>query len=313
MAVAHILTKNNSKTIQKTLESISFAEAIMVADLGSSDDTVEICESLGAIVEKLDRKRHEARNSLMSKSSQGWNFMIEPWEIMIQGHKAIEKCEGTCRYATILNDKQISKEIRFWKGSNHRFKNPVYEVLESTSKEEVGTVFYSFGRPHLDETLRIINQWKSEKPTAISPWYYQACTLLAQGKWDQFMPVSEHYMALDSSRSMSAIMNRYYYAMASLIYKKKVRPALQNITLCLSERPLMAEFWCLMGDVFYHLSKDFKRAQGFYEDAIKLGSKRLKTDVWPMDITKYKSYPEKMIESCEKLRKSAFYSSSIKS
>ena len=51
MPTAHLLTKNNSKTIEKTLESIAFADRILVADLGSTDDTVAICESRNAIVE----------------------------------------------------------------------------------------------------------------------------------------------------------------------------------------------------------------------------------------------------------------------
>lgn len=308
MAVAHMLTKNNSKTIQKTLESISFADEILVADLGSSDNTVSICESRGAIVEKFDRPRNEARNALIAQGSEGWNFMIEPWEVITHGHKAIEKCSGAIAYGTILQNKSISKELRFWEGKGWAFHNPVFERLNGATEREVPTVFYSLGSPDYDEALNIIREWKGHKPTSIRPWYYHACVLLAQGKWKEFIPVSEHYMALDRSISMSTIMNRYYYAMASLVYFKEVRPALQNLTLCLSERPLMAEFWCLMGDVFYHLSKDFKRAQEFYENAIKLGSKRLKTDKWPMDITKYKSYPEKMIESCKKIKGHSFYS-----
>lgn len=307
MAVAHLLTKNNSKTIEKTLDSISFASDILVADLGSTDDTVAICQDRGAIVEKIDRPRHEARNFLMSKSTNGWNFMIEPWEAIIQGHRSIEICSGECKYVTILNNKQISKEVRFWKGNKFKFKNPVYETLDVKCEEEVNTVFYSIGRNDYDEILNKIEQWKKEKPVAISPWYYQACTLLAQGKWKEFIPISEHYMSLDPSNSMSSIMNRYYYAMASIIYSKKIRPALQNLTLCLAEKPLMAEFWCLMGDAFYHLSKDFKKAEEFYRNAIKLGSKRLKTDKWPMDLNKYKSYPERMIESCQRLKNATFY------
>jgi len=239
--------------------------------------------------------------------SEGWNFFIEPWEALVQGHHLIDSCDGVHRYATIVNNKVVSKEVRFWKGRNHKFQNPVYERLISDCDEEVGTVFYSSGRTDYDDVLRRIESWKKDKPTAISPWYYEACTLLAQGNWARFMPISEHYMALDPSNSMSAIMNRYYYAMASIVYSKKIRPALQNLTLCLSERPLMAEFWCLMGDAFYHLSRDFKRAQTFYGDAMKLGARRLRTDKWPMDLTKYRAYPEKMIESCQKLQTAAFY------
>ena len=87
-------------------------------------------------------------------------------------------------------------------------------------------------------------------------------------------------------------------------HKKRVKPALQNLNLCLCAKPLMAEFWCLTGDVYYHLLHDFKKAKQFYHNAIVLGHHRLKSDKWPMDITKYNTYPSKMIESCDELLKS---------
>lgn len=297
MATAHIVTKNNSRTIQKTLESIK-ADEILVADLGSEDDTIAICESLGALVFSVDRPRHEARNLLVEKGSEGWNFFIEPWEFWLQG--SVEGCQSTSCNVTIMHNKLLAKEQRFWQGREVRFKNPVYERIDGNCQSDNGIIFYSSGRDY-QEAMEIILRWKQERPTAISPWYYEACTLLAQGRWESFLSVSEHYMSLDPSTSMSAIMNRYYYAMGQLLYCKKVRPALQNLSICLAERPLMAEFWCLMGDVFYHLLKDWKKAQEFYENAMILGKKRLKNDVWPMDLTKYKSYPEKMVDSCCKI------------
>ena len=115
MPVAHLLTKNNSKTIEKTLDSISFADRILIADLGSTDNTVAICEAKGAIVERMDRPRNEARNALIAEGSEGWNFMIEPWEVFTQGHNVIDVCSAFMAYGTILRDKTVAKELRFWK------------------------------------------------------------------------------------------------------------------------------------------------------------------------------------------------------
>ena len=101
-------------------------------------------------------------------------------------------------------------------------------------------------------------------------------------------------------------MIRYYYAMTMLIYKKSYKPALQNINLCLCAKPLMAEFWCLMADVYYHLLNKFSEAKFFYENAIFMGSRRMKNDVNPIDLDKYKAYPNKMIKSCEQLLQQSF-------
>jgi hypothetical protein len=98
-------------------------------------------------------------------------------------------------------------------------------------------------------------------------------------------------------------MTRYYYAFVQLTQKRAVRPTLQNLNICLCLKPLMAEFWCLSGDVYYHILSQFELAKEFYENALILGSKRLNDDIWPMDVSKYKKYPTMMIDSCDKILK----------
>ena len=43
MVTVHLLTKNNSQTIEKALKSVSWADRILIADLGSKDNTLDIC------------------------------------------------------------------------------------------------------------------------------------------------------------------------------------------------------------------------------------------------------------------------------
>ena len=69
-------------------------------------------------------------------------------------------------------------------------------------------------------------------------------------------------------------------------------------------KPIMAEYWCVLGDVYYHLAGDYDRAKRFYRNAIILGQKRKEDDMWPVELSKYNTYPEKMIKSCEELLKS---------
>ena len=196
-------------------------------------------------------------------------------------------------------NKTITKEIRAWSGSP-KFVNPVYETIDDSGAES-DILFYSSGRQDHADIIEGVRKWKEKCPTSIAPYYYEACTYLSIGQWQQFLKLSEHYMFLDKSTSMSAMMNRYYYSLVNMVHLKKLRPVLQNMSLCLSVKPLMSEFWCLAADAHYHINKRFDIAKQLYENAIILGSKRLKNDKWPMDLTKYKSYPSKMIESCDAL------------
>jgi hypothetical protein len=68
----------------------------------------------------------------------------------------------------------------------------------------------------------------------------------------------------------------------------------------LEKNPTMAEFWCLLGDINFELKK-YKKAFYFYENAIMLGKLRVNDDDLPIDIIKYKEYPEKMKINCKDL------------
>ena len=295
MLNVHILTKNNSKTIAQTLESVlPLKPNVIVGDMGSTDRTVDICDNYGAQIVMLDdRDKAEARNRIIEDHGGDLNLMLEPWEILAQGHSNI--AEG---FVKILNNQTLSKEARVWKQG--RFINPVYEILENPCSNETDVLLYVVGSRDHEEDLKRVDLWIEKEPRLSSPYYYKACSLMSLGRYDEFIKCAEHFLFLDS-KSMSAVMCRYYLAMIYLIHKRQYKPVLQNLNLCLCARPLMAEFWCLMGDVYYHLLKRFADAIEFYENAMLLGKRRLANDKWPMDISKYNQYPKKMIESCEKI------------
>jgi glycosyltransferase involved in cell wall biosynthesis len=300
MLTVHLLTKNNSKTIRKALDSVQWADKIMIADLGSIDNTIQICKEADVQIFQMNCPRNQARNTLIEKTS-GPTLYLEPWEAFANGHNTLSQLSGNT-YATILQNKSLTKDIRAWI-NKPSFINPVYEAIEGDAVNS-DILIYSTGRTDHKDLLQEIYEWKKAVPLSIAPYYYEACTLLSLGLWNQFLTVSEHYMFLDKTKSMSAVMNHYYFATAQLMYVKKVRPTLQNLSICLDANPLMAEFWCLAGDVHYHLTKKFNVAKDLYENAVFMGSKRLKNDKWPMDISKYKIYPLKMIESCNKIMES---------
>lgn len=295
MLTVHLLTKNNAKTITKALDSVrSHATRILVADLGSQDNTIEICQNLGAEVHRLSPPRDQARNILIAQSQEGLNLMIEPWEAVMQGLTT-----QTPGLATIVEQKIVTKEDRLWIGS--RFVNPVYERLEPQTDVDSGLVIYSSGRSDQLELLQEVQEWKAASPTAKLPYYFEACLHLSLGNWQSFLPLAEHYMFLDRSSSIPSIMCHYYYALVHVLHVKRLQPAMQNISICLATHPLMAEFWCLLGDIHYHLNHRFESAKQFYENAMIMGSRRAANDRWPMDIAKYKAYPNKMIKSCDQL------------
>jgi glycosyltransferase involved in cell wall biosynthesis len=301
MITIQILTKNNDKTIRKALESVLFLKPrIVVIDYGSVDDTLNICEEFKAkIIPVSGMNRNEAR--ILASSDSGWNLWIEPWEILLKKIDMTKMIDSNFGYVRIIQNNILNWEIRLW-NKKCNIINPVFETIETKQKIDFTSgILSSHGGVNLSEHVDLLEKWISFDPLSKSPYYYKCCLLLSEGKYDDFIEMSKHYLFLDKTNSVSSLMIRYYLSIVFLTQKKMIVPTLQNINMCLCKKPLMAEFWCVLGDVYYHLMNNFYFAKEFYENAIVLGSKRLDKDIFPMDIKKYKKYPELMIDSCNKI------------
>lgn len=302
-----IITKNNEDSIKKTIDSVKSLNAtIVINDLGSTDKTIAIAKSLGSNIRNYKNNRSEIRNKLCSEFNSQWHLVLEPYEFLIGDLNPIVENKKNICYMPILVDDNLQKDIRLWNNHlNLKFKNPVFEILNCESDDEINTMIYS--KPTKIDYTKEINEWKKQEPTNVVPYYYESIMALNKGDIDTFINKAEHFLFLEQKKnSIPYVMNRYYYALVHL-NKKQYKTVLQNINLCLTVNPLMAEFWCLIGDVYYHLINDFDKAIDFYENAIILGSRRKKTSKWPMHISKYKKYPELMIESCNKIKNNVSY------
>jgi tetratricopeptide (TPR) repeat protein len=301
-----ILAKNQQNLIIPTIQSIQNLNCqIILNDLGSQDKTVELAETMGVnILHHTSNDRSEIRNRIIKEANTKFHMYLDPGEVLIQGLREIIQFKENAAYLSIITNGTLCKEIRLWNVENKfKFKNPIFEYLDCKTDIYLNTFIKGCVNNDSNQ-LEILQNWRMSQPTNPSPYYYESLYMLSIGDLDGFMNMSQHYMFIEKNKtSVSATMNRYYYALAHL-HKGKVRPTLQNINLCICIQPTMAEFWCLIGDVYYYLIKDFDKAIAFYENAIILGSRRKKNDIWPMDIAKYKEYPNSMIDSCKKIKES---------
>lgn len=77
-----INTLNDERNIKRALESVKWADEIVVCDMYSQDKTVEIAKKLGAKVffHKKEEFVERARNFALSKASGNWILVIDPDE-----------------------------------------------------------------------------------------------------------------------------------------------------------------------------------------------------------------------------------------
>ena len=86
---AIIITKNEAENIRACLESVAWADEIIVVDSGSTDDTVNICRKLGALVHEHDWPGFGMqKNRALSYATHEWVFSIDADERVTPDLKA---------------------------------------------------------------------------------------------------------------------------------------------------------------------------------------------------------------------------------
>jgi glycosyltransferase involved in cell wall biosynthesis len=289
----HIITQNNEKTIEKAIESLLPLECeILIGDLGSKDETIQLAKKYRTkiISLKYEEDFSKARNALISYSSSKSHFYIEPWEFLVSGHEVILENMNYPHKVYIQQNESLSKEIRLWQNGN--FINPAFERLDIEGTL-IPVFLYSTGEERQD-IGKIIRKWETEAPTAKDVIYYKAYHKLTNNNYTEFLRLAINYLFLENKISTSTILTRYYCAFVHYKVFNNYTEAIQNLIAALAAYPFMAEFWCLLGDCFIKMGQ-YNRAAKFYENAIFFGARRKQNDDYPIEIAKYKEYPEKLL------------------
>ena len=175
----YLLVKNNSTTIEKTIQSIlPLNGQIIVGDIGSTDNTIQLCQGCSNVVTVLFEDNYaEAKNKILDQSNSEWALFIEPWEVLVTGHSVIRNIVSTSPgsyHFQILQGGIITKETRLWHRSrNLKFINPVYETIHDKLSQPIDVIVYSKQALDLDHQLELVNKWQAVSDSH----YYRSCIL----------------------------------------------------------------------------------------------------------------------------------------
>lgn len=301
-----LVTHNNQKTLEKCLKSLEALNSeVVVLDHGSTDGTVDIAKQFGRVVKVGDgESRSEARNRIVAGAKSDWHLCVEPWEVLKAGHQsvlaAVAKAPSAHRLIVSQGD-VVTKPIRLWhRATGLHFSGPCYESLfpEAVAKP-LNAMAVSDPDDQSEYQMGLVRLWRAGSPLSAEPHYYEAMLHLSRGRYDDFIFNAEHFLFRSTAMTMPVVMTRYYLAWVYTQVKKDARQSFSNLVVGLSLKPLMAEFWCLLGDIHYFIQKDFDKAYRFYDAAILLGRKRNTGDDWPVQVSRYGEYPKRMMESCK--------------
>lgn len=307
-----IMLGRNESTIEKCIASIiPLNPKVIAINYDADEKTLSACRAIDADIINIPFTGDfsKMRNAVLSKD--GLNLQIEPWEILASGHDEIRQAQNSQSYfCKLVQNNLIWKETRVWGGpTGIRYSNPTCESLPLEGAIYIPEmVIYCQEGHQRDVALNreLIEKWKIQSPTKTEPIYFSACSYLVNKSYDSFLNEANRYL-FHSHSSRTKTMIRYYSAAVNFYHKKDSRSSIQSTLQCIAENPTMAEFWCLLGDI--HCKKHlYDKAKAFFTNAIILGKQRSQSDFWPLDVPKYKKYPEKMASGCEKmLRESKIY------
>lgn len=303
-----MLVRNNQKTIQTFLDSTNELNfELVVGDIGSSDKTIDILAQKGAKIIKMVgcEDYAKARNELILQTKTEWILQMEPYESFLSGIQnlkdAISGPVSSFNFGVIQGD-ILTRQTRLWhKSFQIKYINPVYETIENES-QQLPIFIFSANNQDNSHIKQLTKKWHDKQPLMADPVYYMACNELIDKNWNSFLNYADLYLHQQKKPTISYYMTNYYMSMVFCYIKKDFKNSLNHIINCIIKKPTMAEFWCMLGDIFYS-TKQYEKAFSFYENAKILGSRRLVNCEWPMEISKYDQYPNKMMESCKNLLK----------
>ena len=201
---------------------------------------------------------------------------------------------------SVIYDSTIVKESRICTKNDFIFTNKVFESIENQDFILNKNIFIKSVKTKKNNFQKILNQWHIKEPLNNQIVYYKALNYLINKEYDNFICEAEKFLFNKNIKEENEILIRYYISLILLYKNKNKNKIIQNIITCIAKMPQMSEFWCFVGDYWYE-NKNFYTAKKFYEFAVVAGKERNIHDDWFLIPEKYKKYPNKMIESCNKI------------
>lgn len=300
-----IITKNNAQDIEPLLNTISsFADEIIIADLGSSDNTMDIAKQFTPYVSSFEFKDDfsAARNYTFSLANSDFLMWLDANDIIDAGEiEKILKLKKTADpsvdiymlhydayfdssgYCTLTYQREGFLRRR----SNFKWIEPVHEYIEPRGQiAETDIHIRHIDKSNSDDTTILdIYERLIKAGTPLSPrnTYYYAKELAAHGK--DLEAIDKYIEFLDSDGwvedKIAACFELSFCYEKTENYIGMVSALLESFEYVIPR----AEICCRIGDYFIECNK-LKEAIYWYETALKAE----KPDSWgaiPLDYYGY--------------------------
>jgi glycosyltransferase involved in cell wall biosynthesis len=311
----NIIVRDEEQYLPRLLRSIEGlrAQELVVVDTGSTDRTVEIAREAGARVISFpwNDSFADARNVALSHSTQDWVCWFDADDELAVGgvdlvrSLAVSGTPVNYHHFRLSYGLTMSAQLRFWKRSTGNTWWPfLHERIWPNGPvqhhPEIVVHHYDDERrpAKIQRNIELLTKAIEREPINQYWRFYQMVTLAVAGRHSEALEQALVYLNLTNDADEHVGPRNYArYLVAWCSLRLEPREPKKAMELCLqgvAVSPCVAEFWCLMGDIYLYYNRPFDAYQ-CYDVALLVGHWNW-SRFWLTDVSKYDQYPRDMKE-----------------
>lgn len=294
--IVYAICKNEEQFVDRWMDSMSEADAVYVADTGSTDNTVEKLKSRGAFVNeiKLDKWRFdEARNMSLDFVPKDADVCVctDLDEVFNKGwRKCLEESwnENTTRlkykYTWSFNA-DGTRGTTFWYEKIHarngfKWVHPVHEVLEYFGDKPDS--YAIDGRIQLDhhpdpsksrgQYLELLEMSVKEAPNDDRNMHYLGREYMFYGKWDKSIETLKKHLSMPTANWKDERCASMRYIAKCYIKKGNSQEAYNWLYKAIAEAPHLREGYVDLARLAYS-RENYSLCYAMVEEALKIKQK----------------------------------------
>lgn len=287
----YAICKNEEKFVERWYESVKEADGIYVLDTGSTDNSVNLLESLGVVVrqEIINPWRFDvARNKSLEMIPDTFDICIclDLDEVLEKGWyqniKSLWK-DGLTRLRYVYNwslDKNNQPIISFYGEKIHKrngftWVNPVHEILKYKGEEKylytdkVIVNHYPDSKKSRSSYLPLLELAVKEDPSNDRNMHYLGREYMYYGKYEDAISTLERHLNLKSATWKDERCASMRFIARCYMKLNRPREALMWSSLAIKESPYLRDAYMEKALITYELKK-FKETEKLCREALKI-------------------------------------------
>lgn len=297
------ISKNEEQFVERWVESAKSADMILLADTGSTDNTVSLAKSLGVTVIEIEVKPwrfDKARNESLHAIPQDYDYCIalDLDEVLAPGwRKHLELMHSLKvtrpRYKYVWSWNTDGSEGLVYGGDKiharkyYTWKHPVHEALKPTNHREKAMWCDIEIHHHPDNSkprsqyLPLLKQSVEEDPHDDRNAHYYARELLIYGRKEEALIEFNRHLNLPTATWKAERSNSYRYMSMCVTDRAEIESYLFK---ALAEYPEGREAWVALAN-HYYVVEDWHGCYFATKKAIQIVDKPLQyfNEAWAWD------------------------------